>query len=101
MTPGEIKEWTAIVLALLSIAGMLWMWLTRGTNENRQEIRSLEDRVTKIETHQEHAPAKDEVHKLAESLAHLNGEVGKMTVQLQMVNGTVARIDQHLMDARQ
>ena len=105
MSAEAVDLWLKIIVSVLSVGAIIYSWLTARSSANAKQladlhavIEALARRVQQLESDARHAPAKDDVHRLAIDVAEMKGEVGKMTTAFSAIASTVQRVEGFLLE---
>lgn len=103
MIREDITGWASFVAIILSIGSLIWGWLTSGgakalveTRSLRDEMRSLDVRVIRLENELPHLPSREQTHALQLSLLELKGDIGKLDERLKPVAAISDRLQDFL-----
>ncbi len=112
MTPAEISQYGAIVLALIAIAGHIKTWMSSGEKDLEKSVKALTDdgaaaekkltehdrRIQTLEAEVRHLPNKDAVHNLQIDLTELKGHVATMAKSAEATERTTRRVEEFLLN---
>ena len=97
MDVSALKDYVYIAAMLLSVAAMVYTWLTGRSKANATSLREHEVRLTKIETAMEHTPGHDDLAKIYGQLDDLRGDVREMNGSMKANNLALGRVLDFLM----
>lgn len=106
----ELRNWSGFALNLITLAGLVKLWLNQGEKQLEDKVSTLGTRVEKFETklvdhdrriqtvegELKHLPDKDTVNELRVAMTKMAGDVGILSESMGSISRTVHRIDDYL-----
>ena len=107
MSLAAANQWVALIALLLSIANLLWAWISRPARDisaridavstemnqrgdrHRENLKDHDRRIQRVEDQLPHLPTREDLHELGRTLTALQTQLAGMT-------STVTRIDDFL-----
>ena len=92
-------DWTAakflLDLAALAVACATWLYARHVKREQagKKEFGLLKERVIKIEAAQQHAPNREETHKLSLCVSEMGGDMKAVVAKVDGLGEVVKRIE--------
>jgi len=100
----NVKAWAGIVAAVLSIASLIYTWITARSRQNETQIRKQEEklvehdrRIQSVESELDHLPNKDEITGLRLAISEVSGRLGRMEESNAGLVRGVRRIEDYLL----
>lgn len=114
MTPAEISQYGAIVLALIAIAGHIKTWMSSGEKVLEDKVSALgaaadeadkkltehDRRIQTLENDLDHVPKAEMFHELALEVSEMRGDIKALTERLTSVAAVSNRLEQWLDEKR-
>lgn len=99
------RDAAVLVSTLLSIGGVVYIWLTSKSSEAHKlastahdEIKALQRRADALETGFAHLPTKEEFHALKLSLAEFRGALDVVSERMRPIGAISERLQELLLE---
>jgi predicted nucleic acid-binding Zn-ribbon protein len=104
---SELKDWLSVIATAVSLAALLYTFVTRSGKEANEKVAALsekvetvEDRIARVEGELKGVPDRDSVHKMQIEMVAMRGSIDVLAERLKPVLAITNRMQEAMIEER-
>lgn len=102
---AELKDWLSVIATAVSLAALLYTFVTRSGKEANEKVATLsekveavEDRIARVEGELSGVPDRESVHKMQLELERMRGTIDVLNERLVPLAAISGRLQEFLLE---